>query len=662
MINDLYEGTMVDYVKCLKCLHESKRSDKFLDLSLTVRNPFENVVNNSVEEALANYLKTEKLDGNNKYQCDVCQDKVDALKGLRFSHFPYLLVLQLKRFDLDYTTMQRKKLNDEVRFPQVLNMNEYIEKPDVPTLQQSWSLNPDTVEVKSNEDETEEEPMFNLDFDGMKLETMVTKGHESIISDTEKQPLKMDNICKTKFLERAAEKRRQEKEELIQKYLEEGEFVYELYSIMIHSGGALGGHYYAYIKSFDNNRWYNFNDSSVTEIDESDIEKVYGGAQTQSSSSYYSSYSANAYLLMYRKVSPDNIIDVKDNEVPPSVYQALEEEKEANEKEKQEMTERMSTLHLRVHYNKLDKLIQIKKEQTMREFQEKLISEFKIEDINKEDMRLRAYIQYQDLYQEAYDGEKLDKTISELNIVSYKVFALETKSPEETFEPYDPSLCTVRVHLWNEEYTEIEDKTLDQKTVNPYKIQVSKDAVFRDLMEKFEEKFNIPQDQQRILKKNTMTSMSSVELLSVSTNMERKLSYIRIMDGSVLYLEEKDSISVKSKWETEMERDLNKFTLRFNTPGDPVNSYGQHEFKNSIVIDKKSLLSKLKAAIAKRLDLDENTFVIKRGGQYGSEIKDQTLAITACQLVNYSTLFIEMGVPTNPDEYRLLFFLVDPDA
>jgi len=111
-----------------------------------------------------------------------------------------------------------------------------------------------------------------------------------------------------------------------------------------------------------------------------------------------------------------------------------------------------------------------------------------------------------------------------------------------------------------------------------------------------------------------MTSMSSVELLSVSTNMERKLSYIRIMDGSVLYLEEKDSISVKSKWETEMERDLNKFTLRFNTPGDPVNSYGQHEFKNSIVIDKKSLLSKLKAAIAKRLDLDENTFVIKRGG------------------------------------------------
>ena len=40
---------------------------------------------------------------------------------------------------------------------------------------------------------------------------------------------------------------------------------------MIHSGSALGGHYYAYIKSFQDSRWYNFNDSNVTEIDEKEI-------------------------------------------------------------------------------------------------------------------------------------------------------------------------------------------------------------------------------------------------------------------------------------------------------------------------------------------------------------------------------------------------------
>ncbi len=31
-------------------------------------------------------------------------------------------------------------------------------------------------------------------------------------------------------------------------YVCQGPYVYELFSIMIHSGSAIGGHYYAYIK------------------------------------------------------------------------------------------------------------------------------------------------------------------------------------------------------------------------------------------------------------------------------------------------------------------------------------------------------------------------------------------------------------------------------
>ena len=37
-IKQLYEGTYVDYVKCMACLSESNREDKFLDISLTVKN------------------------------------------------------------------------------------------------------------------------------------------------------------------------------------------------------------------------------------------------------------------------------------------------------------------------------------------------------------------------------------------------------------------------------------------------------------------------------------------------------------------------------------------------------------------------------------------------------------------------------------------------
>merc|ERR1712013_255801 len=47
---------------------------------------------------------------------------------------------------------------------------------------------------------------------------------------------------------------------------------YELYSMMIHTGGAMGGHYFAYIKDFSSGKWLQFNDSNVTEIPSEDIE------------------------------------------------------------------------------------------------------------------------------------------------------------------------------------------------------------------------------------------------------------------------------------------------------------------------------------------------------------------------------------------------------
>ena len=64
---------------------------------------------------------------------------------------------------------------------------------------------------------------------------------------------------------------------------------------MIHSGGAYGGHYYAYIKSFEDGKWYNFNDSSVTEIsDEQELFKTFGDS---------SGGGGTAYMLMYRKIA-----------------------------------------------------------------------------------------------------------------------------------------------------------------------------------------------------------------------------------------------------------------------------------------------------------------------------------------------------------------------
>ncbi len=59
-------------------------------------------------------------------------------------------------------------------------------------------------------------------------------------------------------------------------------FIYDLYGICNHSGGLSGGHYTSYVKNA-NGKWYHFNDTTITEINESNL------------------VSSNAYVLFYRK-------------------------------------------------------------------------------------------------------------------------------------------------------------------------------------------------------------------------------------------------------------------------------------------------------------------------------------------------------------------------
>lgn len=113
LINRLYEGKMMDYVKCHDCNTEKSREDTFLDIPLPVRPFGSSVAYESVEQAMLAFVAPERLDGTNQYFCDKCNHKADADKGLKFTRFPYILTLHLKRFDFDYQTFHRIKLNDK---------------------------------------------------------------------------------------------------------------------------------------------------------------------------------------------------------------------------------------------------------------------------------------------------------------------------------------------------------------------------------------------------------------------------------------------------------------------------------------------------------------------------------------------------------------------
>lgn len=68
------------------------------------------------------------LEGDNAYYCEKCDKKRDTLKRQTFKRLPNVLFLNLKRFEFNYDTMSKFKINDFCEFPKVLDMRKYTQE------------------------------------------------------------------------------------------------------------------------------------------------------------------------------------------------------------------------------------------------------------------------------------------------------------------------------------------------------------------------------------------------------------------------------------------------------------------------------------------------------------------------------------------------------
>ncbi|XP_072896963.1 ubl carboxyl-terminal hydrolase 18-like [Hemitrygon akajei] len=75
---------------------------------------------------------------------------------------------------------------------------------------------------------------------------------------------------------------------------------YHLLSVIVHTGSALFGHYYAYIRRFPEMDWYCFMDEVVSKVTWEDVKSTFGSAQTHSEFSSGFERGGTAYLLFYR--------------------------------------------------------------------------------------------------------------------------------------------------------------------------------------------------------------------------------------------------------------------------------------------------------------------------------------------------------------------------
>ncbi|CAI9095951.1 OLC1v1031998C1 [Oldenlandia corymbosa var. corymbosa] len=121
--------------------------------------------------------------------------------------------------------------------------------------------------------------------------------------------------------------------------------LYTLHSVLVHSGGLRGGHYYAFIRPNLDDQWYKFNDERVTKEDEKQaLEEQYGGEGEYlgfNINPVKFTKSSSAYMLVYiRESDKDKIIcDVDEKDIAEHLRVRLKKEQEEKETWRRDIAE-----------------------------------------------------------------------------------------------------------------------------------------------------------------------------------------------------------------------------------------------------------------------------------------------------------------------------------
>ena len=184
------------------------------------------------------------------------------------------MITALKRFDFDFDLMIRKKLNDYFEFQVEVDMREYTQE---------------YLNQKEKQEKEKEERKKNQSGGGDDDETM--------------EEIKMTNPPEY--------------------------YQFDLVGVIVHAGTADSGHYYSYIKEQETFRlepdgkekWYEFNDSYVSDFDASEIPgETFGGEETQYQSGNFGNNNQkvmrmrNAYVLIYKRKLTDESLIVREEE------------------------------------------------------------------------------------------------------------------------------------------------------------------------------------------------------------------------------------------------------------------------------------------------------------------------------------------------------------
>jgi len=466
-----YKVATADYVKCLTCGNRNERPDVMVAVQLNIENV------RSMEESLKNFCAPETLDGDNKYMCSKCNSKQPAKKGIRFTKFKDFVAFQLNRWTLDWATLERKKIRERINFPFRINMSKYLVDPD---------LDDDDEEREEVSAQEKSSIVWKLSFQGVKDPAALMKDFEFGVANTvgtskdevsltildtdadglcvlqvdvhSRDPESVSSIVQEKeafangfmrHMQTHAGDRGVDLEDSLQ-LTDVGEITvttlkqeYELYGMMIHRGGAYGGHYFAYIKHPFEDRYFVYNDSRVEEIEPDELAEMFDeNCQKPKRDSPLS----GAYMLLYRRVgcvAPECSPELLPEEIRAEIDKANADwEKRAAERKARDLE-----VSIQVHFDDKKEKVKMEKTDVTKSAISKARIALKIDAELEDDLfRLRFY----DHGAPRTPLSDEDKTLSDWNVSSRSTqLYLEQRSKGEEWPEYSPTMKTIHLKIVN---------------------------------------------------------------------------------------------------------------------------------------------------------------------------------------------------------------------
>uniref|UniRef100_A0A671K8T2 Ubiquitin carboxyl-terminal hydrolase 40-like n=1 Tax=Sinocyclocheilus anshuiensis TaxID=1608454 RepID=A0A671K8T2_9TELE len=392
LIHRLYHGTLVNQITCKECGNISERQEDFLDLTLSVRGV------SGLEEALWNmFVEEEMFEGNNLYRCSRCYQLVRAAKSAKLRKLPPFLTISLLRFNFDFAKCERYKETGRYVFPLTFNLRPFCEQNNWPDSESSYELfsviihkggcygghyhvyikdidqlghweAPEEVKVKAKtqrqEDkvgERKKESENSVDTeDPLSVLTVILAQEESKCVLVDQLGQKLMNKTGMPW-----SKKYKKQYGTISKFLQKHPEVFMLVSNgtrvalkaagpattepsprePVSSASANNSPDNTELETAgdtegpDGCHWFNLNDSTVTAISETDIEKQFQGKES-------------AYMLFYRKTTmkrPPEAIGNLAYKVPPHLVEMVQEENARLQQRRAEFDASSNSVEVRLH-------------------------------------------------------------------------------------------------------------------------------------------------------------------------------------------------------------------------------------------------------------------------------------------------------------------------